>query len=235
MDPLISILIPALNEEATLEQVVDSVFDVLSSEFALEFVIVDDGSSDRTPEVIEELSQRYSCLRTARHPAPQGKGSAVRTGLGLITGDIFVIQDADLEYQPSDLPALLRPILEGRADAVYGSRFTSPERAVNFFWTTLANQLLTLFANVLFNTNFTDLYTGYKAIRTDLVRDLHLDSRTFVIEAELTAKLKHAGARFYEVPIRYRARTFSEGKKIRAFDAVRAIGGLIRYRFSSLR
>ncbi len=229
----LSIVIPALNEERTLPAVVAAVFEALG-ERELEIVIVDDGSSDATPRVIEQLASADARVRHARHERPRGKGSAVRTGFALASGDVFVIQDADLEYSPSDIPALLRPIEDGRADAVYGSRFLGAEHSVNYFWTTLANRLITLAANVAYNTNFTDLYTGYKAIRADRVRPLHLSSATFTIEAELTAKLWRSGASFYEVPIRYRARSYREGKKIRASDALRALAAIALHRFTRL-
>ena len=230
----LSVVIPALDEERTLQGVVAAVFDALGDR-ELEVVIVDDGSSDATPRVIEKLAAADSRVRHARHPQPRGKGSAVRTGFALASGDVLVIQDADLEYSPSDIPALLRPLEQGGADAVYGSRFLGAEHTVNYFWTTLANKAITLVANVVYNTNFTDLYTGYKALRADLVRPLHLSSATFTIEAELTAKLWRSGARFYEVPIRYRARSYREGKKIRAGDALRALAAIVAHRFTRLR
>jgi glycosyltransferase involved in cell wall biosynthesis len=230
----LSVVIPALDEERTLPRVVGAVFEALG-ERELEIVIVDDGSRDGTPRVIEKLAAEDARVRHARHATPRGKGSAVRTGFALATGDVLVIQDADLEYAPSDIPGLLRPIEQGIADAVYGSRFLGAEHSVNYFWTTLANQAITLVANVTYNTNFTDLYTGYKAVRAELVRPLHLTSATFTIEAELTAKLWRSGARFYEVPIRYRARSYREGKKIRALDALRAVAAIVAHRFTKLR
>ncbi len=235
MDPTLSIVIPALDEERTLPTVVDELLATLRPEFALEILVVDDGSSDGTPAVLEELRMRVPELRCFRHPRPRGKGAAVRTGIGEARGEILLIQDADLEYQPRDIPALLRPILDGYADAVYGSRFASPERAINFFWHTQANALITGFTNLLYNTNFTDVYTGYKAIRAKWVQPLHLVESSFAIEAELTAKMRRTGARFYEVPIRYRARSYAEGKKIRLRHAVAAFCAVLRHRFSRLR
>ena len=229
----VSVVVPALNEERTLAAVASAVCEALADR-ELELVIVDDGSSDATPKVIAELAARDPRIRHARHERPRGKGSAVRTGFALATGDVLVIQDADLEYLPRDIPTLLRPLDEGRADAVYGSRFLGAEHSVNYFWTTLANKGITLAANLVYNTNFTDLYTGYKAVRADCVRPLHLTSATFTIEAELTAKLWRSGARFYEVPIRYRARSYREGKKIRAADALRALAAIVGHRFTRL-
>jgi len=230
----VSVVIPALNEERTLRAVADAVREALAS-YALELVIVDDGSTDATPHVIAELTAADSRILSARHERPRGKGSAVRTGFALASGDVLVIQDADLEYLPGDIPRLLRPIEDGIADAVYGSRFLGDEHSVNYFWTTLANKLITLTANVVYNTNFTDLYTGYKAVRSELVKPLQLTAATFTIEAELTAKLHRSGARFYEVPIRYRARSYREGKKIRAGDALRAVIAIVAHRFSRLK
>jgi glycosyltransferase involved in cell wall biosynthesis len=235
VDPTLSIVIPALDEERTLPTVVDELLATLRPEFSLEILVVDDGSSDRTPAVLEELRTRVPELRCFRHPRPRGKGAAVRTGIGEARGKILLIQDADLEYQPRDIPALLQPILDGHADAVYGSRFASPERAINFFWHTKANALITGFTNLLYNTNFTDVYTGYKAISAKWVQPLHLVESSFAIEAELTAKLRRTGARFYEVPIHYRARSYAEGKKIRLHHAVAAFGAVVRHRFSRLR
>jgi glycosyltransferase involved in cell wall biosynthesis len=229
----LSVVIPALDEERTLPRVVAALFETLGDR-ELEIVIVDDGSRDGTPRVIEKLAAEDARVRHARHPARRGKGSAVRTGLALATGDVLVIQDADLEYWPGDVPALLRPVEQGVADAVYGSRFLGAEHSINYFWTTLANKAITLAANVVYNTNFTDLYTGYKAVRTECLRPLRLTSATFTIEAELTAKLWRSGARFYEVPIRYHARSYREGKKIRAADALRALAAIVAHRFTPL-
>lgn len=229
----VSVVVPALNEERTLQAVVAGLFEALA-ERDFELVIVDDGSTDKTPRLIEELAARDSRVVAARHERPRGKGSALRTGFALASGDVLVVLDADLEYLPSELPALLRPLDEGYADVVYGSRFLGTERSVHYLWTALANRAITLVANLVFNTSFSDLYTGYKAMRAQLVRPLHLTSSSFTIEAELTAKLWRAGARFIEVPIRYRARSYRDGKKIRPFDAARAFGAIVVHRFSRL-
>jgi glycosyltransferase involved in cell wall biosynthesis len=235
VDPTLSVVIPALDEERTLSVVVEELVARLRPEFPFEVLVVDDGSSDRTPAVLDELRARVPELRCFRHRLPRGKGAAVRTGFAEARGKILLIQDADLEYQPRDIPALLQPILDGHADAVYGSRFASPERAINFFWHTKANALITGFTNLLYNANFTDVYTGYKAIRAAHVQPLHLVESSFAIEAELTAKLRRTGARFYEVPIHYRARSYAEGKKIRLHHAVAAFAAVLRHRFSRLR
>lgn len=233
--PALSVVVPALDEEKTLAAVVDELVARLRPTFELEIVVVDDGSRDATPAVLEALGERVPGLRSLRHPAPRGKGAALRTGFAAARGEVLLIQDADLEYQPRDIPALVRPILDGRADVVYGSRFASPERAINFFWHTQANNLITGLTNLVYNTNFTDVYTGYKAMRAALVKPLHLVESSFTIEVELTAKLRRSGARFYEVPISYRARSYSEGKKIRTRHAVEAFAAIVRHRFSRLR
>jgi glycosyltransferase involved in cell wall biosynthesis len=233
--PTLSVVVPALDEEKTLPAVVDELLERLRPELSLEIVVVDDGSRDPTPAVLESLRARAPELRSFRHERSRGKGAAVRTGFAEARGEILLIQDADLEYQPRDIPALLRPILDGRADAVYGSRFASPERAINFFWHTQANKLITGMTNMLYNTNFTDVYTGYKAIRSALVRPLRLVESSFTIEVELTAKLRRSGARFYEVPVSYRARSYAEGKKIHTRHAAEAFTAILRHRFSPLR
>jgi len=233
--PALSVVVPALDEEKTLPAVIDELVARLRPLFELEILVVDDGSRDSTPGVLEALCERVPELRAFRHPAPRGKGAALRTGFAASRGEVVLVQDADLEYQPRDIPALVRPILDGRADAVYGSRFASPERAINFFWHTQANSLITGLTNLFYNANFTDVYTGYKAMRGSLVRSLHLVESSFTIEVELTAKLRRAGARFYEVPISYRARSYAEGKKIRTRHALEALVAIVRHRFSRLR
>jgi len=231
----LSVVIPALNEAATLAEVVKTLFATPLPDCALEVVIVDDGSEDATPAIVADLQRLFPAVKALRHPGRRGKGAAVRTGIGACTGDIVLIQDADLEYHPQDIPRVIAPILRDVADAVYGSRFLSPERRVNFFWTTKANQAITFFANMLYNANFTDVYTGYKAVRASLLRNLALESTSFTIEVELTAKLRRLGARFYEVPIRYHARTYTEGKKIKWHDGLKALTAIVYHRFSPLR
>lgn len=231
----LSVIVPVLNEEKTLQEIVRSLYATSLPDCELEVIVVDDGSEDRTPAIIRELQNVHPGLKALRHPRRRGKGAGVRTGIAASSGDILVIQDADLEYQPADIPRLIRPITAGLADAVYGSRFVSPERRVGYFWTTKANQGITFFANLCYNTNFTDVYTGYKAMRGPLARGLRLQSASFTIEVELTAKLRRAGARFYEVPIAYQARTYKEGKKIRLADALRALFAILYHRFSRLR
>jgi len=225
--PTLSVLIPVYNEERTIEQVVRAVHSV---DIDLEVVTVDDYSTDRTPEILAAL-EKEGLIRVFRQPYNQGKGAAVRRALEEARGEICVIQDADLEYQPSDFPALIRPITELGADAVYGSRFTGTHR-VFMFWHFAANQFLTWVTNMLFDTMLTDMETGYKAVRTEILRDMRLKSNTYDIEPEITAKLFKRKHKVFEIPITYNGRTYAEGKKIGPTDAVRAMIALIRFRFT---
>lgn len=225
--PTLSVLIPVYNEERTIEQVVRAVHAV---DIDLEIITVDDHSTDRTPEILAAL-EKEGLIRVFRQPYNQGKGAAVRKAIEEASGEICVIQDADLEYQPSDFPALIRPITELGADAVYGSRFTGTHR-VFMFWHYAANQLLTWFSNMLYDTMLTDMETGYKAVRTEILRDMRLKSNTYDIEPEITAKLFKRKHKVFEIPITYNGRTYAEGKKIGPTDAIRAIVAIIRFRFS---
>jgi glycosyltransferase involved in cell wall biosynthesis len=225
-EPQLSVLIPVYNEERTIERVVRAVAAV---PIRHEIVVVDDGSQDGTPQILARL-EAEGLIRVFRQQN-QGKGAAVRRAIAEARGDICVIQDADLEYQPEDFPQLIRPIVEMGADAVYGSRFTGPHR-VFLFWHYAANRFLTWATNILYDTMLTDMETGYKAVRTSVLRDLRLRSTTFDIEPEITAKLFKRGHKVFEVPITYNGRTYAEGKKIRAKDAVLAMVALIRFRFS---
>jgi len=223
---LLTVIIPVYNEESTIEQVVRAVHAV---DLDLEIVAVDDASSDNTVTILERL-QEEGLVRLFRQPANQGKGAAVRRGIGEARGEICVIQDADLEYQPSDFPALIRPITELGADAVYGSRFLGPHR-VFLYWHYTANRMLTWLTNVLYDTMLTDMETGYKAVRTEILRGMGLRSNTFDIEPEITAKLFKRSYKVFEVPITYNGRTYAEGKKIGPLDALRALRALFRFRF----
>jgi glycosyltransferase involved in cell wall biosynthesis len=224
---LLTVIIPVYNEERTLERVVRSVEAV---ELDLEIVVVDDASTDATPAILDRLESE-GVVRRFRQDRNRGKGAAVRRGIEEARGDVCVIQDADLEYQPSDLPALVQPIVQLGADAVYGSRFLGPHR-VFLYWHYLANRTLTLLTNLLYDTMLTDMETGYKAVRTELLRDMRLRSDTFDIEPEITAKLFKRGCKVFEIPITYNGRTYEEGKKIGPLDAVRALSALLRFRFS---
>jgi len=225
--PTLSVIIPVFNEERTIEKVVRSVHAV---DIDLEIVAVDDASTDGTAAILARL-EAEGLIRIFRQPQNRGKGAAVRLGIDEARGRICVIQDADLEYQPDDFPALIRPIVDLGADAVYGSRFMGPHR-VFLYWHYAANRLLTWMTNVLFDTMLTDMETGYKAVRTEILRDMRLRSDTFDIEPEITAKLFKRKLKVFEVPITYNGRTYAEGKKIGAKDAVLAVMALIRFRFS---
>ncbi len=223
----LSVLMPVYNERWTIEEIVSRVLDVCVP-LDLELIIVDDGSTDGSWEVIEALAADDPRITAVRHDRNRGKGAAVRTAIEHANGDVVVIQDADLEYNPRDFAAMLEPITSGRADAVFGSRFSGRARRVLFFWHSVGNRFLTLVANMLTDLNLSDMETGYKMVRTDVLRQLRLQSNTFTIEPELTSRLAQWGARIYEVPISYAGRTYQEGKKIRARDGLKAIGQLLR-------
>jgi glycosyltransferase involved in cell wall biosynthesis len=230
--PLLSVVVPAYEEAATIEATLRA---VAALELAsLEILVVDDGSRDETVAIVERLAEELGVVRLLRHERNRGKGAAVRTGIAETRGDIVVIQDADLEYDPADLPRLLKPLIEGRADVVYGSRLRGggePQRA-HLFWHYLGNRFLSLLTDVLFNTTISDMEVGYKAFRGDLIRSTRLVSDDFRFEPEVTAKMLRRGdVRLYEVPISYYGRTYDEGKKITWRDGVRAVGALLRFRF----
>ena len=227
----LSVLMPVYNEARTLRTIVRRVLDA-PVEGEIELVAVDDGSSDRSFEILEELARGDSRVVVVRHPTNRGKGAAIRTAIDAMSGDVAVVQDSDLEYDPAEFPRLLKPILDDRADAVFGSRFAaSPERRVLLYWHSLGNKLLTWFANVLNDLNLTDMETCYKAVRGDLLKDLRLRSERFGIEPEMTTRLAQSGARIYEVPISYHGRTYAEGKSIGWRDGVEAMWLLFKFRF----
>ena len=229
-DPLISIVVPAYNEAATIEEVVRQVAGL---QMRSEVLVVDDGSADGTGAILERLAAELPGVRALVQPVNRGKGAAVRVGIAASAGDVVVIQDADLEYSPADLPRLLAPLLDGRADAVYGTRLRGgqPQRA-HLFWHYVGNRSLSFLTGILFNTTISDMEVGYKAFRGPLVRSLRLVSDDFRFEPEVTAKiLRTPGVRLYEVPIAYYGRTFAEGKKITWRDGVLALGALLRFRF----
>ncbi|NNF08593.1 MAG: glycosyltransferase family 2 protein [Candidatus Eisenbacteria bacterium] len=224
---MLSVLIPVFNEEATLEKVVRSVLEI---DLEKEIVVVDDCSTDQTPAIIKKLEEE-GVIRAFRLDRNQGKGAAVRKAITEAKGEICVIQDADLEYQPSDFPALIRPIIEFGADACYGSRFSGPHR-VFLYWHYAANRLLTWLTNMIYDTMLTDMETGYKAVRTEVLRSFNLRSNTFDIEPEITAKLFKNNYKVFEVPITYNGRTYAEGKKIGVKDAFLALAAILRFRFT---
>ena len=232
MQTRLSILIPIYNEEEWIAAVIARVLGVdFGKAIEIEIVVVDDASTDGTAEVLEALDARYpGRLRVFRHDRNRGKGAAIRTAIAHATGEFAVIQDSDLEYDPRDLPRLLRPLFEGHGDAVYGSRFLiSGERRVLYFWHALANHLLTTACNMAADLNLTDMETGYKAFRLGLVRSIPLRSERFGIEPELTIKLAQRGVAIYEIPISYRGRTYEEGKKIGLKDAIQALAIIAWY------
>jgi len=231
-DALVSIVVPAFDEAATIEEILRR---TAALPFRRETVVVDDGSSDDTVAIVERLADELDGIRLIRHERNRGKGAAVRTGIAETLGDIVVIQDADLEYDPRDIPRLLEPLFEGHADAVYGTRLRGggAQRA-HLFLHYLGNRFLSLLTNVLYNTTISDMEVGYKAFRGDLIRSIKLVSDDFGFEPEVTAKLLRlpGGIRLYEVPISYYGRTYAEGKKITWRDGVRAVTVLVKFRFA---
>ena len=222
----LSVLIPAYNERETIRVIVDQVNSV---PIPKELVCVDDCSTDGTGDVLATLLQEGKIDRLIRHPRNRGKGAAIRTALAASTGNVVIVQDADLEYDPADWPQLLEPIVDGRADAVFGSRFLGGPHRVLYYWHSVGNKLLTMVSNMFTNLNLTDMETCYKAIRGDLARRLPLSSDRFGFEPEVTARLAQAGARIFEVPISYSGRTYAEGKKIGWRDGVAAFVHIVRY------
>lgn len=228
----LSVIMPVYNEAATVEDAVRRVRDV---DLDLEIIAIDDGSSDGTLAVLRRLRDEGVIDQLIVHQENQGKGTAVRGGIQAATGHALVVQDADLEYDPNELPILLGPIQEGLADAVYGSRFLGARRRVLYFWHRVGNGFLTLVSNVFTDLNMSDMETCYKMMRSDLARSLPLRARRFGIEPEITAKLAQAGARIYEVPITYHGRTYAEGKKITWKDGVAAFWHILRANILSER
>ena len=224
----ISVVIPVYNEVSTIREIVARVQAV---DLEKEIIIVDDGSTDGTRELLQEITLSQENVRVLYHDRNQGKGAALRTGFEGATGDIVIIQDADLEYDPREYPVLLEPILDGRADVVYGSRFLGGPHRVLFFWHYLGNRFLTLLSNALTNLNLTDMETCYKVFKREVLNDIQLKSNRFGFEPEFTAKIAKKGFRIYETPISYSGRTYAEGKKIGWKDGVKAIFAIIWFRF----
>lgn len=220
----LSIIIPVYNESETIAEIIRQVKAVKG--FEKEIIAVDDGSTDETSKVIKVIKD----IKVIRHKTNQGKGSAIRTGIAAATGDYVMIQDADLEYDPQDILKLLEPIKQGKAEVVYGSRFTGPRRNM-FFWHWMGNQLLTLLTNVLYNTTLSDMETCYKLMPATLVKSLQLRAKRFEFEPEVTAKILKRGLRIWEVPISYAGREYHEGKKISWKDGIPALWALLKYRF----
>ncbi len=229
----LSIVIPVYNEAATLPEIVRRVF-AAPVDMDKEVILVDDGSTDGTRGLYEAIRREHAgrALKVLLHDRNRGKGAALRTGFAEAAGDIVLIQDADLEYDPADYPRLLAPILRGLADVVYGSRFVGGEaHRVLFFWHFVGNRLLTLLSNALTNLNLTDMETCYKVFRAEVLAGLRIRSDRFEFEPEITARIARARWRIYEVGISYAGRDYAEGKKITWVDGLKAVGAIIRYRF----
>jgi glycosyltransferase involved in cell wall biosynthesis len=230
----LSIIIPVFNESETIEEIIARVLAV-DLDMDRELVIVDDCSTDGTRDLYDKITQTHpkADININLHDQNQGKGAALRTGFSAATGDIILVQDADLEYDPRDYPRLLKPILEGHADVVYGSRFVgSQAHRVLYFWHMIGNRMLTLFSNMMTNLNLTDMETCYKVFRSEVIKPIKLRSNRFTIEPELTAKVAKGRWRIFEVGISYAGRTYEEGKKITWKDGVAAIWAIIKFRFS---
>jgi len=227
----LSVLIPVYNERDTIETIVTQVLKAPIAPIKIEIVAVDDCSRDGTRDILQRLHTEGKIHKLHLQERNQGKGAAIRTALGLSTGDIVVVQDADLEYTPEDWPVLLAPIIDGRADASFGSRFLGGPHRVLFFWHSVGNKLLTMFSNMLTNLNLTDMETCYKAMRGDVARRIQpsLRSDRFGFEPEITARLARAQARIFEVPISYSGRTYAEGKKINWKDGVAAFWHILKF------
>jgi len=229
---LLSVVIPCYNEESTLKTIVGRVLAAERGGLDLEIVIVDDGSKDRSVSVMAELAAAHPQIATVAHPVNRGKGAALRTGFHKASGDIVLVQDADLEYNPNDYGKLLAPILDDRADVVFGSRFKGGEESrVLYFWHSIGNKLLTLFSNMFTDMNLTDMETCYKVFRREIVQRIGIVENRFGFEPEITAKLARLAPRprIYEVGISYSGRTYEDGKKIGWKDGVRAIYCIVRY------
>ena len=223
----LSVIIPVYNEVKNIEEILKR---VQATKLANEIVVVDDGSQDGTRDILKKLDGKKK-VRVILQEKNQGKGAAVVTGMKAAKGDVLLIQDADLEYDPRDYPVLLQPIKEGLADVVYGSRFLGAAHRVAMFWHQVANQLLTLMTNILYNSILTDMETGYKVFKREVIEGLHIRSKRFNFEPEFTAKILKRNYRIYEVPITFNPRDYSDGKKIKLYDAFEAVWALIRYRF----
>jgi glycosyltransferase involved in cell wall biosynthesis len=228
----LSVIIPVYNEKETIEAVLRNVAQVHLEGMDREIVVVDDGSRDGTGEILQRMEREKTVpiLKAYFHPQNLGKGAAIATALSHITGDIVIIQDADLEYHPQDYPALILPILRFKADAVYGTRFLGIHRAF-LFWHYMANKGLTFATNLLYDSMISDMEVGYKAFRADVIKNIPFKAKGFDFEPEITAKILKRKLKLYEVPIMYSGRDYNEGKKITWKDGVKAIWTLIKYRF----
>ena len=226
----ITIVIPVYNEMATLQELVGHVLSVQLDGLEREIILVDDFSTDGSRELVDELAAENASVRAVHHERNQGKGASLQTGFKEATGDIVLIQDADLEYDPNDYEALLQPIIEGRADVVYGSRFVGGDcHRVLYFWHSIGNRFLTLLSNMFTNLNLTDMEVCYKAFRREILEQITLCENRFGIEPEMTAKVARLRCRVFEVGVAYYGRTYEEGKKIGMRDGFRAIWCILKY------
>ncbi len=229
----LSVVMPVYNEQATLRAVIER---VLALPLAIELICVDDGSRDGSAEILKELASLHPQLRWIEQPQNMGKGAALRRGIAEATGDFVVVQDADLEYDPEDYPRLLAPLLAGKADVVYGSRFMGGEpHRVLYFWHSVGNRLLTLLSNCLTNINLTDMETCYKMFRREAIQSIPIEEDRFGFEPEITVKIARRRLRIYEVGIGYWGRTYEEGKKIGWKDGFRALYCLLKYSFKNVK
>jgi glycosyltransferase involved in cell wall biosynthesis len=223
----LSVIIPVYNEVKNINEIVKR---VQATKLVTEIIIVDDGSKDGTRDILKTMDGKKK-VRVILHEKNQGKGAAVVTGMKAAKGDVILIQDADLEYDPRDYPVLIKPIKEGLADVVYGSRFLGAAHRVTMFWHQVANNLLTLMTNILYDSILTDMETGYKVFRREVIEGMVIKAKRFNFEPEFTAKILKRKHRIFEVPISFNPRDYSEGKKIKLKDAFEAVWALIKYRF----
>jgi glycosyltransferase involved in cell wall biosynthesis len=232
--PTLSVVIPVYNERRYFERILDRVEGArLPEGVERQIVCVDDCSTDGTTDLLRDLAAKRAHLRVLFHERNQGKGAAIRTGFAAATGDVVLIQDADLEYDPAEYPRLLAPILDGRADVVYGSRFIGETHRVLYFWHYVGNQLLTTLSNMCSNLNLTDMECCYKVLRREVVERITIEEPRFGVEPEITAKIAALGVRIYEVPVSYSGRTYAEGKKINWKDGVEALRCIVKYNLLS--